>query len=145
MHRRSKRNKPDKNLAKGVTNITTRSRANVDHKQTTTADQSVPLTLATKMGSNTISDDIRDLVTKTINEEIKNFSESLTSSFTENEELRNKIESLENRLRLTEGLLTQAQTKIKMQDEKNSGSSKQGRPIIFGPVLSSSSHRGMKL
>ena len=95
-----------------MTNIATRSRAIVDPTKTI-ADHST-----SEMGSIKISDDVQTLVIKTINDEITNLSESLTSSFTENEELRNKIESLENRLKLTEGLLTQAQTKIKMQDEK---------------------------
>ena len=64
-----------------------------------------------------ISDSIKNLIAKTVQEEINSVTVNLQMAIDNNTNLVNKITALEKRLQLTEGLLHQAQTKIKMQSE----------------------------
>ena len=65
-----------------------------------------------------ISDSLKTLITKTVQNEIQSLSESLNLAVDNNEALKGRINVLEKRLQLTEGLLQQAQIKLNMQNEK---------------------------
>ena len=65
-----------------------------------------------------IHQELKDLILKTVQSEIQCFSASLNMAVDENKELKNSISLLEKRLKLTEGLLQQAQKKLMMQNEK---------------------------
>ena len=66
----------------------------------------------------TISDQLKELIERTVQHEIQALSTSLNMASDENTELRKSITSLENRLKLTEGLLLRAEKKLMMQNEK---------------------------
>jgi hypothetical protein len=65
-----------------------------------------------------ISDSLKTLITKTVQDEIQSLTASLDSAVDNNEALKRRITALEKRLQLTEGLLQQAQVKLNMQNEK---------------------------
>ena len=66
----------------------------------------------------TISDAVKALIQKTVENEIQSISSNLSMAVDNNESLKNQIRFLEKRLDLTEGLLQQAQIKLKSQNEK---------------------------
>ena len=66
----------------------------------------------------TISDALQTLILKTVQNEIQSLSTSLDLANDNNETLKLRIDTLEKRLQLTEGLLLKAQVKINEQNEK---------------------------
>lgn len=65
-----------------------------------------------------IPDNLKSYIAKTVQDEIQSVTTNLQMATDNNTLLENRITVLEKRLQLTEGLLHQAQTKIKMQAEK---------------------------
>ena len=65
-----------------------------------------------------ISDALRNLITMTVQAEIQSLSTSLGMANDHNKALIDQVISLEKRLKLTEGLLSQAHIKINQQNEK---------------------------
>ena len=65
-----------------------------------------------------ISDAMKTLIAKTVQNEIQSLSSTLSNAVDDNNDLKCRITALEKRLQLTEGLLHQAQIKIAMQNEK---------------------------
>ena len=61
---------------------------------------------------------IQELITKTVQTEIQSLSYSLETASKDNNDLKKHVKILEKRLELTEGLLLQAQVKMKMQNER---------------------------
>ena len=62
--------------------------------------------------------ELKALIRETVESEMQNLSSSLELSIKEKQDLNDRLMSLEKRLTLTEGLLAQAHTKIRMQNEK---------------------------
>ena len=65
-----------------------------------------------------ISDALRDLITETVQKEIQSLTTNLEMTTDHNKNLLSQIDTLEKRLKLTEGLLSQAHIKISQQNEK---------------------------
>lgn len=65
-----------------------------------------------------IPENVADLIKQLVVEEVQALSSSLEHSTAENTELKDRVISLEKRLKITEGLLVQMQTKMKIQNEK---------------------------
>ena len=71
-----------------------------------------------KSRDTTISNELKALIKDTVENEIQALSSSLELTLNEKQTLLDKVNSLEKRLKLTEGLLIQAQTKLRLQNEK---------------------------
>ena len=73
---------------------------------------------AAKFDLESMTDHIKTIALKIVQDEFQSLSSSLSIAVDQNEKLLNRIDVLEKRLQLTEGLLHQSRVKIDMQNEK---------------------------